>query len=414
MIIGAKKMQKLIMLQLFMIPVIMLARSLFGLPSSVFHIYDIVLCLQAVCVLYFIKDAVRAVEFKWLIVYFVVYTAFLLLTQIFQSVPLLVSLMAYRRIYRFYLFFIICSVFLKLCDIDKIMQILLKLQIFNFALTMYQYFVQKLPQDNIGGIFGTIVGVNGYSNVYLCIICTYVLVKYFSKQETVKSVLWIYGSTLLITAITELKLMFIEVIAIVVMTAIFYRPKEWRQKVKVTAAILLLEAISLLIFNALYPEHMLILINKDAFLQYSTEVILGYNISRLKAFSEINELFFKGNLLNNMFGYGFGNCEVGSAFYEIYSEYHYTWFTHQVTFLETGFVGVVLYCLFYAMIFFYAWYLKKKDSENECYYVFTQIICALCALWFIYNQSTRTEPAYMIFFALTIPFIVFKEWRRNK
>ena len=158
-----------------------------------------------------------------------------------------------------------------------------------------------------------------------------------------------------------------------------------------------------ILFTQLFPEHAEILMNWTLLLEYTTGSIHGYNISRLNAFTEINRILFEDNIWLNLFGYGFGNCESGSAFYEIYGHYNYTWFTHQVTFLETGYVGVVLYALFYVMVYVHAAKSKKQDSENAHYYSLTQIACLLCPIWFMYNQSMRVECAYLIFCVLAIP-----------
>lgn len=407
MIINTKIVWKLIMLHLLLIPVFMFARSALGLPHGIFYLLDLMLCLELILVPRRLKDTLRAVKFRQLIPYLLLYTLFLLLTQLFHFESPVVSLMAYRRIYRFYIFYVVCMVLLRECDVEKILQMMLKLQVPNVVLTLYQCFVLKVHQDNMGGIFGTTVGVNAYTNVYLCVICIYVLSAYFSGKKTLKSVALVCGSSLMIGALAELKMFFLEMPMIVVLAMIFLRPE--RKQLKVLGIGVLEYAVAWLIFAKMYPAHAEVLTEGENFVSYTTEVIQGYNISRLNAFADINEIFFHGDILSNLFGYGFGNCESGSAFYEMYSSYNYTWFTHQVTFLETGYVGLFLYALFYVLVFFHAVKCRKKDPENKHYYVFTQIICVLCAPWLMYNQAMRMEPAYMIFFALATPAIVRKE-----
>ena len=281
------------------------------------------------------------------------------------------------------------------------------LQVVNVVLTLYQYFVMKLTQDNLGGIFGVERGVNAYSNTFLCAICTYMIVMYLSKKVKLLPMLLIFASSLLIAALAELKIFFIEIVLILLLAVLFSRASVRAMKIVFFSVVGLVASFAL--FAQLFPEHAAILMNWKLLLEYTTESIQGYNISRLSAFSEINRIFFKDNVWLNLFGYGFGNCESGSAFYEIYGHYNYVWFTHQVTFLETGYAGVILYALFYVIVYIHARKSKKQDPKNAHYYTLTQIICLLTPIWFMYNQSMRIECAYLIFFLLAIPAVIRNE-----
>jgi hypothetical protein len=269
--------------------------------------------------------------------------------------------------------------------------------------------VLGVEQDNMGGIFGTASGVNGYTNIYLCLICTFSTVMYLGKKAKLKELIWVLGSSLLIAALAELKLFFIEIVLIVLAAILLSKPSRKTVQIIFFSALGMVAALAL--FARLFPEHMEVFMDAARFSSYVSDEIAGYRIGRLNAFTTINKLFFKNDILANLIGFGFGNCESGSAFYEQYEHYHYTWFTHQVTFLETGYLGIILYSAFYGLIFLHAAMAKKKNQEYFGYLTMTQIICLLSILWMLYNQSQRTESAYLVFWVYAIPVILEKERR---
>ena len=410
--INSNTVRRTILLHIFLVLIFHFLWSVFHLPWELIYIADLLACLEFAWAARLIYPVFRRTRLHQIIPYFLIFTLYLLLTQLCNGVSPLVAAVAYRKIFRFYLFYFACAALLTGDNIHKLMNLLLKLQIVNFPLTIYQYFVMKIDQDYLGGIFGIKTGANVYTNVFLCIICTYMIVNYLAKRAKLLPMLLTLGSSLLIAVLAELKVFFIELVMIVVLAILFSKPSKRTVKVLAFSAVGSVAALAL--FSRLFPEHMAILMDKALFTQYTTSVVTGYNIGRLNAFSQINEIFFKEDVLRNLFGFGFGNCEVNSAFYALYGEYNYIWFTHQITFLETGYVGVALYALFFVLVFFHAMGSKKVNPENATYYTLVQIICILCGVWFVYNQSFRIEVAYLIFFVLAIPVILRNEWAKNR
>jgi len=409
---NSNSVRKLITLHLFLVLVFLFFWSVFGLPWEIIYIFDIFVCVEFVWVLRSIQPVLRRTRCFHLISFFAVYVLYLLLTQICNFVSPVLSVLAFRKTFRFYLFFFACAVLLTENGIEKIMKMLLILQIPNLILSIYQYFVQNLNQDNLGGIFGIEKGANAYSNVFLCLICTYMIINYLAKKVKLLPMVLTIGSALLIAVLAELKIFFIEVVVIVLCAILFSNPSARTIKTIVFSAIGFVAAIVLL--GSIFPEHLAVLINFALLMQYTTGKIHGYNISRLNAFSEINDLFFEDNVFRNLFGYGFGNCESGSSFYAKYGDYHYSWFSHQLIFLETGYIGVLLYLAFFALIFFYTTKAKKRNPENSTYYTFTQIIAILCVIWMVYNQTLHCEAAYLVFFVLAIPIAVQNNWVKQQ
>ena len=411
MFIRSNFIRKMIVCHIGLLLVFLFLWSVLGLPWSAIYIFDLLVCVEFAWIFRDVQTVMKRIGFWHVIPYLLAFALYLLLTQIANVVSLPLMALAYRRVFRFYLFYFACAVLLNVDTVEKLLDFLVKLQPVNLLLTLFQYFVQRLGQDNLGGLFGVENGANAYSNIFLCIVCTHMVIRYLAKKEKLMPMLLTLGSSLIIAALAELKIFFVEIIIIILLAVLLSNPSARTVKIIAFGACGFVGALMLL--GQLFPEHMAILLSLARLAEYTSEAIYGYRISRLGAFSDINQIFFKGDIARNLFGYGFGNCETGSAFYEKYEKYSYTWFTHQVTFLETGYIGVLLYLLFFVMVYIHATISKKANPENAHYYSFTQIICVLCAVWFVYNQALRMELGYLIFFALAIPAVVRNNWLKS-
>ena len=73
--------------------------------------------------------------------------------------------------------------------------------------------------------------------------------------------------------------------------------------------------------------------------------------------------------------------------------------------LETGLIGTVLYLSFFVVIFFCSLYQLRKNDGNSILYQMTIVLAPMCLVLFLFDSSMRTEPAYMMYFALALPFV---------
>lgn len=410
--LNSNSIRKLIFVHLLAVMIFVFLWSVFGLPWELIYIFDALVCLEFAWIARSLQSVLRRTKSVHILVYLAVFVLYLILTQISNFVMPWLAFQAFRKTFRFYLFFFVCAVMLTDKWIDKIMKMMLIMQIPNLLISLYQYFIQGLNQDNLGGIFGIEKGVNAYSNVFLCLICTYIIVRYLDKQIKLLPMLMTIASSLLIAVLAELKVFFIEIVVLTLLAVLFSHPSA--RTVKTIGFSLAGFAAALALLGIVFPEHMAILLSFALLAQYTTGAIHGYNISRLNAFPEINKIFFKGNVFRNLFGYGFGNCDSGSAFYEKFQDYHYTWFSHQLMFLETGYVGIIFSVVFFIIVFAYATKSKKRNPQNEVYYTFTQITSILCVIWMVYNQTLHCEAAYLVFFVLAIPIAVRNQWIKEQ
>lgn len=384
-----------------------------GLPSSISYLCDV---CNVPIIIYVLniknkQKLINSMGARSLLICVIALTVVITVSDLINVVRPALILAAYRNTYRFFLFFLACLLVLEKDDIEKIFSIMYKLQVVNVLLTLYQYFILHKSQDYLGGIFGMQAGCNAYTNIYLCLLLVYVLVKYVYKKGNVRELVWIIVSSLMIAALAELKVFFVEFVLIILLAIVLSRPSAKTIKILAFSAIGFVMGLN--VFSKVFPEAYADLINIDQLIEYNTTVIWGYNISRWGAFRQINELFFNGSILLNLLGLGFGNCEYSvypiftSDFYHRYGNYHYRWFAHQTWFLEGGYLGFGLFLLFFILVFIWGTKIKSRMEGAREYALMAQLtsVVTIISLW--YNASSRVEIAYILFFALAAPYIAF-------
>ena len=98
---------------------------------------------------------------------------------------------------------------------------------------------------------------------------------------------------------------------------------------------------------------------------------------------------------------------LNTPFYEAYGTMHYTWISYAMMYLECGWIGLIFYFGFFVLV-----YLSIRRIEKRCSGVATtycrmgRILALMCMIIAIYNSSLRTEAGYMMYFALSVPFVM--------
>lgn len=327
--------------------------------------------------------------------------------------PLLV-LWAIRNHFRGIIFWYACVRFLCEEDIEKLFTLFFKFQFVNVIVTLFQFFVQGYSQDYLGGIFGTQVGSNSFTNVYFMLLLTYYCVSYINKKAPFWKLLFIVLSTILIAALAELKIYYFEFAIIIFLAILFSKPSLKNFLISAAATISFFSGLTLL--KNIFPLQYKYLTDFERLFSYITMEGGGYNISRLTAFSTINNLFFKDDLVKNLFGFGLGGCEYSSfsfltsPFYLEYGRLNYRWFTHMMLYLETGFVGFGLFVLFILSCFIMATKMRigRKNESRLNILVTVQVFSLLTIVNMWYNQALMNENQYFIYFVLSCAFIINK------
>lgn len=344
----------------------------------------------------------------------VVYLLFTLVVYLPQMQSPLYYLWGFRNNFRFYVAFIAFAYFLREEDLEQQLKIFDWLFWINVPVSVIQFVLLGKDGDYLGGIFGVSVGCNAYTNIFFVLVVTKSLLFYLHKRESLFQCGAKCGLAMVIAAWAELKFFYVELIVILV-AAVLLTDFSWK-KVGIVAGGAVGIVLSVALLEKLFPEFQGFL-SVEALLATATNT-KGYtstgDLNRLTTIPEISKRFLTTPILR-LVGLGLGNCDLAgydfltSPFYRRYGSLHYSWFSTAITYLETGYIGLLFFFGFFVMAFLVARKKAKESDDNSRIYCQMAMIMAICAIMIgFYNSSLREEEAYMLYFVLAFPFIVGK------
>lgn len=354
-------------------------------------------------------------EFRWYYLYLFAYMGLLVLMAILRFVPIGQILWAIRNNFLYIFFAIIAIYSMSVRDVERIMNIITKLQILNVIMGIYEYFVLHSTDDYLGGIFGIVQGCNGNLNRYMVIISAYSVCNYLSKKSNLKSLLLTVSSCTFMAALSELKMFYVELL-LIVLCAVLLNKKSLKGFLVLTGGFIAI-FVGIRVFLLLNPGSAEYLNSISNMIAYNsrTDYGNGIKISRFGSTNLINDLFFGDNKIYRLFGYGLGACEdsvsfawCNSQFATSYRNLAYQDLTIAMNYLETGYIGLIAFAMVFVFMFIIAEKLKKKMIFHKEIAVFCQVICVLTVMDFWYDSAIRKNVAYLIYFALVMVIIYYK------
>lgn len=336
-------------------------------------------------------------------------------TAIAYKTPPLIFLWAIRNTFRFFVFFFGCIVYIQKDDIKRFCDFLIKLQFVNVPIILIQHFYFKqftreeirFPSDHISGIFGFNTGSNGLINIYICLVLIIILVDFFEREKIKWIHIFTLGNVMFCMAFAELKVFLPEAIVIFAICCLLYCKKIAKRPLlfaSITLLFIFLMVVGVILMIELYPGTQKNF--QKSYSEYEAATSSVYKLGRIGAFSKINDIFFKNDILKNLFGLGFGNCEYSnfsflvSDFYQKYGDYNYRWFTHQMLYLETGAVGFVSFASFFISTAIQALVFFHKQPRNRKIAVFSIALSAVLFSNLWYNCIIRADFGYVCYFCL--------------
>lgn len=310
----------------------------------------------------------------------------------------------------FFVFFFGCVLFLPGEQLENCLKGLDILFWIHFVVAVFQFVVLGKSQDFLGGIFGTSIGCNAFANVFQMIIVTRSILRYFNREEGTLLCMAKCGAALVVAALGEIKVFFFEFAAIALLAMLFTRFSKRKivllagGAVGIVLAILLLDAITPGWANWFRPS------NIWAYVVDAEGYTGAGDMNRLTAIP-LSWNNFLHTIPQKLFGLGLGNCDSSpiyfftSTFYNSYAHLRYNWFTSSMILLETGLLGTLLYLGFFVAVFFLAVYQRVKRHSSLLLNQMAMILAPMCLVLFLFDSSMRTEPAYMMYFALALPFV---------
>lgn len=412
--VDAKSISKILTIELFFIFFSSALIDFLHFPSFITYGIDMI---NLLVFLYFLtsmhgKSIIVSCQYKKIYGLTILLIVICLFTALINYVNPLLVMWGARNLLRYFPFFLLLIIYWDDRDSDKFTKFLLWFQIPNFFIVIYQFHVLGYSQDYLGGIFGFTQGCNSYVNVYMCICVTMIVTKYIKNKISLLFLVYTIISWMYIAALTELKIAFIEIPMIVILAIFINKPSL--RNVLITGILVLGLSIGLRFIVQYFPMWEEVFQGIDSLMEVGESTEGGYNISRFSAFEEINFIFFDNSIFYNLFGYGLGNCEYSSFsflvsdFYKNYGHYNYRWFSHQMWFLQCGYAGVTgILAYMYSLVL---WILsnKRRFNDKSEFVPYSLILLILFVINFIYNASLTTEVGYLLFGALAIPFVYFK------
>lgn len=406
--------RKLIYFQIVYSIIIKFFISEFGYPYALNYVTDIITTLIFLCVIKTYKKYARYARFEYGALFLLIYFWYCTLSSLFNFVSPFLFIWAFRNTFRFFAFFIGCFVCLDQQDEDLIWRCLLKLQLVNVILTLYQFVVKGYQNDFLGGIFGYGQGVNGGTNLFFCVLLIIAINRYLYKKSSLPELFFVILSTLPLAVLSEIKLFYIEFVIIVLVSLIVSKPS----KATICIGICIL---AVFYFGASYlknhsPDFYYMIVSPEKLYEYGVAAY-GNNhiIGRMTGIDQINRAFFSNELHLKLFGLGFGNCESSSSisffnseFSKAYGNWDYKYFSYSMIYLETGGVGLILYILFFVLCGYHVIRNRKilQNKENIAIVICTVVI-SIIATW--YNYSMKIEYAYFIYAVLAFGIIDVRE-----
>lgn len=376
-------------------------------PTLIKYTLDVAWVLVTISMLFRRNVTVkkRLLPFVILVAAFFLFTLFVYLFR-FQSI--FYYLWGFRNNFRFYFAFFAYCTYLDDEDVTTCFKFIDIVFWIDVVVCLYQFFALGYKQDFLGGIFGVERGCNAYTITFLSIVLIKSMLLFMDKKESFVSCALKCAVILLISALAELKFMFLIFVVILLLSAVF-TSYSWR-KVLLFLVVFLFFTVASTIITQMYGENSQItferifeLITADS---YATESDLG----RMTAIPVIAATILT-NFWSRLFGLGLGNCDASNfaicntPFYQSHSELHYTWFSSAFLFLEVGYIGILFFVLFFILCFVLSAVMKKKGTSDTFYCQMAMIMCVVCIILMFYNPSLRSEISYLIYFILALPFI---------
>lgn len=339
---------------------------------------------------------------------FVIFFALALIVYLFNFQSPFYFLWGLRNNLRFYIAFIAFTVYFKDEDIKSCLKFMDIFFWVNTVVVFFQYFVFGYEQDYLGGLFGVEKGCNGYLIVLFVIITTKAILNYFDNKESAFSCFAKCGISIIISVMAELKFFFVIFVIILVVASVI--TKFSRRKVFLYIVSFFFIMVASVLIVELFGENRAISLDNIIKLVFASNYSSTRDLGRFTAIPTISK-YYLTEPLEKIFGMGLGNCDTSAfaicntPFYRSYSYLNYTWFSSAFLFLETGFVGLFLYLLFFVIVFFLAYKKSKQENSNKLFCQMGMIVSIICFVLTFYNSSLRMEIGYMAYFVLALPFI---------
>ena len=391
--------------------------KLFSYVFPTLKFFELIFDLSNVIIilLLFVVHHKSAVVKSWLL-FILFFCGYCILEFFFLNNDIFLFCWGMRNIFRFFIMFYAAITFLTIDDILLLFKKMYLCLILNIIIITIQFLV-GVDRDCIGGSFGLEKNCNAITNVFLVATFSYYFVMTLSNKESKYKLLVVTIGSLYWALLAELKIFFVEFFIIVCLCMLFIG--KGKTKFILANSFLFLFIISYFVMSHIYPEQAEFIVNPSSILWYLQHVNGGaYGFGRTTALSMSYVVFFNSDIIKTIFGLGVGGAEFinvfgleyYSDFYLKYVEYAYFGYFLSMTFIQTGFIGLIWFVLFFVKILNIIMKIRSINPELSLF-SFVFFICILiCA--FKDSSLNISICGYISFIFLAIPCICY--YRRLK
>lgn len=375
--------------------------------SVVYFLSDIPIIIMLIQYKHRLKHVLLKRKILWLSFFFLFMVVIALVGVLVNRVPIANMIYGIYKYFRGFIFFFCCICCLNDRSIKSTVSVIKYIFWINVLFTAVQFFVLGLRQDDLGGVFGTTVGVNQYTNLFFVVISIYLISATFSRKLKLTATFKFLIPMLLIAAVAEIKYFYIEFFILCAFAFICEK-----KNIKTITAIIVLFIGTVLSYNLLilyFPQFANLMevlktggVSKLISLQrhYSTDSDIG----RAVIFQYSNEYYLQ-TLSQRLFGLGIGKIAssnlIDNSFY--YSNFvsHYDQFFTSYLYIEQGIIGFISYILF--MVYF----LKngiQRLIKSETTFLSLMLVLSFMGwiLMFVYNMSLQGNMNLLMFWLLAV------------
>lgn len=405
-----------VLLTLFLPFIFSFFTELLNLPGALKFVIDFV--LAAMTILMLIKRPLNISKnltptFVLVLIFFII----TFLVYLFNYQSIFYYFWGFRNNFRFFVAFFIFSTFTSEDWVKGIFTALEKIFWFNFVIVIVQLML-GYQQDCLGGVFGVEKGCNGYLVNFLLVVVVKSVLSFMNGNEGIIRCFSKCAVSLFISAVAELKFFFI-VFVLIAMLAVVLTPFSWRKFGFILSATVATILAALLLVTMFEYFRDFFSLEKIWELATQKNYASDVDMNRFSAVPTINEIFLT-DIPSRLFGMGLGNCDTSAIsifntpFYDTYVDLHYSIFSISFMYLETGYVGLFLYFLFFGLCLKFALKNFKNKTGNLLFNQMAIIMALMCFILIFYNSSLRTEAGFLIYFVLALPFVGARAEDENK
>lgn len=402
-----RSLQKVLTEYIFYLPLFLtILTDFLGLPGMLKYTIDIawvgILALTLIHRYIHIKKTVLPM------VYIVL--AFFLCTLVvygFQYQSIVYYFWGFRNNFRYYIAFFAFVSFLDENDVECKLNFLDVLFWVDVAVSAVQYAAFGYNQDHLGGIFGVERGSNACTLLLFSLVLTRSVLRMMSGEKRATACVLQMIAASIVSALAELKAFFVILVLILFLSAVM---TKFSLK-KCLLILVMLACISLgsIILVDVFGSSSTLSIDNISRMIFAKSYASDNDLGRLNAIPVLSKTILKDHA-ERWFGLGLGNCDTSAfaicntPFYQAHSNLHYTWFSSAFLFLETGYVGLLLYASFFGTCLLQSVKQMREKGCNRLYCEIAVVFAVLCVVFMVYNASLRTDLGYIAYFALALPY----------